>query len=91
MFIGRQVEVIDNGGAVDQETLRWDEVSGKTFSMRDKELVPSFSDPIGRIDVLTSALKDPSSILQSDTSTYSSIDFICSKSWTCYTLYNIKR
>ena len=35
--IGRQVEVIDNGGAVDQETLRWDEVSGKTFSMRDKE------------------------------------------------------
>ena len=37
--------------------------------------MPSFSDPIGRIDVLTSALKDPSSILQSDTSTYSSIDF----------------
>ena len=35
--IGRQVEVIDNGGIVDQETLRWDEVSGKTFSMRDKE------------------------------------------------------
>ena len=35
--IGRQVEVIDNGGVVDQETLRWDEVSGKTFSMRDKE------------------------------------------------------
>ena len=24
--IGRQVEVIDNGGVVDQETLRWDEV-----------------------------------------------------------------
>ena len=35
--INRQVEVIDNGGKVDQETLRWDEVSGKTFSMRDKE------------------------------------------------------
>ena len=35
--IGRQVEVIDNGGIITQETLRWDEVSGKTFSMRDKE------------------------------------------------------
>ena len=35
--INRQVEVIDNGGKVDQETIRWDEVSGKTFSMRDKE------------------------------------------------------
>ena len=33
----RQIEVIENGGVVDQETLRWDEVSGKTFSMRDKE------------------------------------------------------
>ena len=35
--IERQVEVIDNGGTITQETLRWDEVSGKTFSMRDKE------------------------------------------------------
>ena len=35
--INRQVEVIDNGGKIEQETLRWDEVSGKTFSMRDKE------------------------------------------------------
>ena len=35
--IERQVEVIDNGGIVEQETLRWDDVSGKTFSMRDKE------------------------------------------------------
>ena len=35
--IGRQVEVVDNGGKIYQETLRWDEVSGKTFSMRDKE------------------------------------------------------
>ena len=33
----RQIEVIENGGEVEQETLRWDEVSGKTFSMRDKE------------------------------------------------------
>ena len=34
---GRQIEVLENGGKIDQETLRWDEVSGKTFSMRDKE------------------------------------------------------
>ena len=35
--IDRQIEVIENGGKVDQETLRWDEISGRTFSMRDKE------------------------------------------------------
>ena len=35
--IDRQVDVVDNGGIIEQETLRWDEVSGKTFSMRDKE------------------------------------------------------
>ena len=35
--INRQVDVIDNGGEITQETLRWDDVSGKTFSMRDKE------------------------------------------------------
>ena len=35
--IERQAEVLDNGGKIDQETLRWDDVSGKTFSMRDKE------------------------------------------------------
>ena len=33
----RQIEVLENGGKVDQETLRWDDVSGKTFSMRNKE------------------------------------------------------
>ena len=33
----RQVEVIEQGGTIEQETLRWDDVSGKTFSMRDKE------------------------------------------------------
>ncbi len=33
----RQIEVLENGGKVEQETLRWDEVSGKTFSMRNKE------------------------------------------------------
>ena len=33
----RQIEVLEQGGKIEQETLRWDEVSGKTFSMRDKE------------------------------------------------------
>ena len=35
--VDRQIDVIEDGGKVDQETLRWDDVSGKTFSMRDKE------------------------------------------------------
>ena len=33
----RQIEIIENGGDITQETLRWDDISGKTFSMRDKE------------------------------------------------------
>ena len=33
----RQIDVIENGGKIEQETLRWDDVSGKTFPMRDKE------------------------------------------------------
>ncbi len=33
----RQIDVIEAGRKISQETLRWDEVSGKTFSMRDKE------------------------------------------------------
>ncbi len=33
----RQIDVLEEGGTIEQETLRWDEVSGKTFSMRDKE------------------------------------------------------
>lgn len=33
----RQIDLIENGGEVIQETLRWDDVSGKTFPMRDKE------------------------------------------------------
>ena len=33
----RQIDVIEDGGKIDQETLRWDDVSGRTFSMRDKE------------------------------------------------------
>ncbi len=33
----RQIDVIENGGKIEQETLRWDDVSGRTFPMRDKE------------------------------------------------------
>ena len=35
--VDRQIDVIENGGKIDQETLRWDDVSEKTFPMRDKE------------------------------------------------------
>ena len=35
--VDRQIDIIEEGGVIEQETLRWDEVSGKTFSMRDKE------------------------------------------------------
>lgn len=35
--VDRQKDLIEDGGKVEQETLRWDDVSGKTFSMRDKE------------------------------------------------------
>lgn len=33
----RQAEILDEGGVVVQETRRWDESQGKTFSMRGKE------------------------------------------------------
>ena len=33
----RQIHILEEGGKIEQETLRWDDVSGKTFSMRDKE------------------------------------------------------
>ncbi|WP_135556844.1 Asp-tRNA(Asn)/Glu-tRNA(Gln) amidotransferase subunit GatB [Paenibacillus cymbidii] len=33
----RQAEVLDGGGKVVQETRRWDEAQGRTFSMRSKE------------------------------------------------------
>lgn len=33
----RQAEILDEGGLVVQETRRWDETQGKTFSMRGKE------------------------------------------------------
>ena len=35
--IDRQIDIIEDGGEVEQETLRWDDVSGKTFPMRNKE------------------------------------------------------
>ena len=35
--VERQIDVLEEGGKIEQETLRWDDVSGKTFSMRDKE------------------------------------------------------
>ena len=33
----RQVAEIEKGNVITQETLRWDDVAGKTFQMRDKE------------------------------------------------------
>ena len=33
----RQIEELEKGNKIVQESLRWDEVSGRTFSMRDKE------------------------------------------------------
>ena len=35
--VERQIDVIEDGKKIEQETLRWDDVSGKTFPMRDKE------------------------------------------------------
>lgn len=35
--VERQIDILEEGGKVEQESLRWDDVSGKTFSMRDKE------------------------------------------------------
>jgi len=35
--VNRQIDLIEDGGQVIQESLRWDDVSGRTFSMRDKE------------------------------------------------------
>jgi len=33
----RQIDVLESGGVITQETLRWDDVEGITYSMRDKE------------------------------------------------------
>ena len=34
---GRQIEELEKGNTIRQETLRWDDISGRTFSMRNKE------------------------------------------------------
>ena len=33
----RQIEVLEEGGKIEQETLRWDDINGRTSPMRDKE------------------------------------------------------
>lgn len=33
----RQIEVLENGGTIEQETRRWDDTQGKNFVMRSKE------------------------------------------------------
>ena len=35
--IQRQIDVVENGGKIEQDTLRWDEVEGRTYVMRSKE------------------------------------------------------
>ena len=35
--VDRQIDILEDGGTITQETLRWDDLSGKTFPMRDKE------------------------------------------------------
>ena len=35
--VERQIDILEDGGKIEQESLRWDDVSGKTFTMRDKE------------------------------------------------------
>lgn len=40
--IVRHKEVIENGGVIHQETRRWDEAEGKTYSMRSKEMANDY-------------------------------------------------
>ena len=42
--VDRQIEILEEGKEVEQETLRWDDVSGKTFSMRDNLALINLSD-----------------------------------------------
>ena len=35
--VDEQISAIENGEKINRETMRWDDVSGRTFSMRDKE------------------------------------------------------
>ncbi|WNQ12451.1 Asp-tRNA(Asn)/Glu-tRNA(Gln) amidotransferase subunit GatB [Paenibacillus aurantius] len=53
----RQAEVLDSGGQVTQETLRWDDAAGRTISMRGKEEAHDyryFPDP----DLVTLAISE---------------------------------
>ena len=53
----RQIEVIENGGTISQETRRWDDLKGMNFLMRSKEDAHDyryFPEP----DLLTIALED---------------------------------
>ncbi len=46
--VERQIDILEDGGKVEQETLRWDDIAGRTFPMRDKENAQDyryFSDP----------------------------------------------
>ena len=45
----RQIDVLEEGGVIEQTTLRWDDVSGRTFPMRSKEDAQDYSyfpDPV---------------------------------------------
>lgn len=57
----RQMDELDAGGEIKQDTLRWDDVSGKTFSMRDKEDAQDyryFPDPDLAIIKITEEMKE---------------------------------
>jgi aspartyl-tRNA(Asn)/glutamyl-tRNA(Gln) amidotransferase subunit B len=40
--IQRQMEVLEKGGTLTQETRRWDDDAGQTFSMRSKEMAHDY-------------------------------------------------
>lgn len=61
----RQIEVIENGGQIIQETRRWDDNHGKSFAMRSKENAQDYRyfpepdiPPISISDELLERLKD---------------------------------
>ena len=49
---GRQIEVVENGGVITQDTLRWDDVKGETISMRSKDTgyYPKYSGKSGNLN-----------------------------------------
>lgn len=53
----RQIEVLENGGVINQETRRWDDAKGESFTLRTKENANDyryFPEP----DLLTIVIKD---------------------------------